>query len=128
MNFYYCYLLIYIIYVVLIYLYLWSRDEQNGSEYGSRGRSKGDSNRLRHCKMIGLYKRTDIQCPSRCGSQEKFNNNNMHVRIVENSGNKCNPSRSIDNFNLNPRPTSDQRYNFYRYYGKNLFHCAFFMV
>lgn len=70
--------------------------------------------------MIGLYKRTDAQCRSRCGSQEKSNNNNnMHIRVVGN--NKNNFSRSNEIIpDLSFQPSSDQRYNFYRYYGKNI--------
>ncbi|KAG0555519.1 hypothetical protein KC19_12G174900 [Ceratodon purpureus] len=90
-------------------------DDKN--ECGSRSGSRSDSERPRHCKMIGLYKRTNTQCPSTCGSYDKSFNNNVRIRVVGNNGNNGNISRSDDNSNLNSRPTTDQRYNFYKYYG-----------
>ena len=69
--------------------------------------------------MIGLYKRTDTEYPSKCESQGR-SNNNTHIRVVKNIGNNCNSPRSngLRSPDLNPQLEHDQRYNFYRYYGK----------
>lgn len=99
------------------------RDYKNDNENTSGYKSSNE--RPRHCKMIGLYKRTSSECPSRCASQEKSYNNSMRVKVFENNGNNCN-STSNNTPDLSARLPSDQRYNFYRYYGNNFIFIVYF--